>query len=227
MKIAIINKYQFYSDAILAEIRGAGMDVTVRTSDNLQLFDQDESFEYVFFPHYSKLVPSEFLSRFVCIGFHIGNLPFDKGGSPIQNKIIRGEYETFVNAFMLSEKLDEGDLISSLPINLEFGSVAEILDRTALIISKLVVSILKSERLVAQPQPHEPIRFRRLNPEDSRLPGDGLDLKALYDRIRMLDGLDYPQAFIEYGNFKIEFGKARLNENSIQTECVITHVSQK
>jgi hypothetical protein len=43
----------------------------------------------------------------------------------------------------------------------------------------------------------------------------------------MLDGLDYPQAFIEYGNFKIEFGKARLNENSIQTECVITHVSQK
>jgi methionyl-tRNA formyltransferase len=128
---------------------------------------------------------------------------------------------------MLSEKLDEGDLISSLPINLEFGSVAEILDRTALIISKLVVSILKSERLVAQPQPHEPIRFRRLNPEDSRLPGDGLDLKALYDRIRMLDGLDYPQAFIEYGNFKIEFGKARLNENSIQTECVITHVSQK
>ena len=227
MKIAVINKYPLYNEFILAEIRRTGMDVTVRSSENLQLFHQDEGFDYVFFPHYSKLVPSEILSRFVCIGFHIGNLPFDRGGSPIQNKIIRGEYKTFVNAFMLSETLDEGDLISSLPINLEFGSIAEILNRTAKFISKLVISILKSDRLVMQPQPHEPIRFKRLSPSDSRLLLDGLDLKALYDHIRMLDGLDYPRAFIEFGKFKMEFNNAILSENSIKTECVITDVSQK
>ena len=227
MKIAVINKYPMYSDFILAEIRRAGMDVTVRSSDNLELFDHDESFEYVFFPHYSKLVPSEILSRFVCIGFHIGNLPFDRGGSPVQNKIIRGEYETFVNAFMLSEQLDEGDLIGSLPINLEHGSIAEILDRTAQIISKLVIGILKSQSLVAQPQPHKPIRFKRLSPNDSQLLVDGLDLKALYDHIRMLDGFDYPRAFVKFGKFKMEFSNAILSEKSIKAECVITDVSQE
>ena len=227
MKIAVINKYRLYSDFILAEISRAGMDVTVRTSDNLQLFDHEEGFDYVFFPHYSKLVPSEILSRFVCIGFHIGNLPFDRGGSPVQNKILRGEYETFVNAFILTEMLDDGDLISSLPINLEYGSLGEIIDQTAQIISTLIINILKSERLFTQPQPHEPIRFKRLSPNDSRLLVDDLDLKALYDHIRMLDGFDYPRAFIEFGKFKMEFSHAILSENSIKTECVITDVSQK
>ena len=48
----------------------------------------------IFFIFWSKMVPLKFLSRYLCIQFHTSNLPKFRGGSPIQNQIVKGITKT-------------------------------------------------------------------------------------------------------------------------------------
>ena len=43
---------------------------------------------YVFFPHWSWRVPAEILSRYECVCFHMADVPYGRGGSPLQNLIV-------------------------------------------------------------------------------------------------------------------------------------------
>ena len=47
--------------------------------------------DFVFFPHWSWLIPEEIHSRFDCVIFHMTDLPYGRGGSPLQNLIVRLE----------------------------------------------------------------------------------------------------------------------------------------
>jgi methionyl-tRNA formyltransferase len=47
---------------------------------------------YVFFPHWSHRIDSAIFERFECVIFHMTDLPFGRGGSPLQNLIARGIY---------------------------------------------------------------------------------------------------------------------------------------
>jgi methionyl-tRNA formyltransferase len=40
--------------------------------------------DYIFFPHWSYLIPEDIYNRFECVIFHMTDLPFGRGGSPIQ-----------------------------------------------------------------------------------------------------------------------------------------------
>src|SRR3989344_2525543 len=53
---------------------------------------------YIFFPHWSWLVPKEILELAECVCFHETDLPYGRGGSPIQNLIARGHKKTMVCA---------------------------------------------------------------------------------------------------------------------------------
>ena len=46
--------------------------------------------KYIFFPHWSWKVNKEIFENYECIAFHTAPLPYGRGGSPIQNLIIRG-----------------------------------------------------------------------------------------------------------------------------------------
>ena len=45
----------------------------------------------IFFPHWSYLIDDEIIDNFLCIGFHSSPLPYGRGGSPVQNMIIRNK----------------------------------------------------------------------------------------------------------------------------------------
>ena len=45
---------------------------------------------YIFFPHWSYIVPEEIYNNFECVIFHMTDVPFGRGGSPLQNLITRG-----------------------------------------------------------------------------------------------------------------------------------------
>lgn len=224
MRIAVVSKYSFYGNLIAEALNHSRPEIVVIQSEDLKFLEGVEYFDYVFFPHFSRMIPAELLSRCKCIGFHIGNLPTDKGGSPVQNKIIRGEYQTFVNALILNDKIDGGDVIASSPINLEFGNIEDILTQAAKLISDLVLDIVTSDKLVTSKQTEAPVRFKRLSLEHSELDGNETTLKMMYDRIRMVDGLDYPKAFLKLGNFRIEFSNAFIGEDVLTGDCVITRV---
>ena len=49
---------------------------------------------YVFFLHWSSYIPAAIYDAFPCVVFHMTDLPFGRGGSPLQNLIARGIYQT-------------------------------------------------------------------------------------------------------------------------------------
>jgi|SRR6516164_1882173 methionyl-tRNA formyltransferase len=65
---------------------------------------------YVFFPHRSWRVPTEIVARFECVCFHPTDLPYGRGGSPLQNLIVRGHNSTVLTALRTVEEFDAGSI---------------------------------------------------------------------------------------------------------------------
>lgn len=49
---------------------------------------------YLFFVHWSWKVPPEIVNNYECICFHMTDVPYGRGGSPLQNLIVRGHRQT-------------------------------------------------------------------------------------------------------------------------------------
>lgn len=214
--IAVLAKHSFYLTDIENEVKDLNINVVFANTlaEVEDLSQKGLDFEVVFFPHFSKKIPSEFLEKYNCIGFHTGDLPADRGGSPIQNKILRGEYRTVVSAIKLIDDIDAGAIICSNPVNLEHGSIEDILRYISKTISKQVRLILTSNL-----EPVQQIGIPRLNPRlrksDSQLYIETLGIREIYDRIRMLDGLDYPPAFFTIGQYRIYLTDAEFRDGKL------------
>lgn len=215
-RIAIIAKYSFYFDDVCKILSDLNIEVVSagEISEIQEKIENGIKFDFIFFPHYSQLVPSYFLLENDCIGFHTGNLPSDRGGSPIQNKILKGEYSTRVSALRLVDEVDAGDTLCQEDISLEHGNIEEILGMISNAIARLV-RVVMTQVLIPVPQVGEISISRRLNPQDSQLEIDNLEIKQIYDRIRMLDGLDYPPAYIQFSRYRVYLSKAEYRESQL------------
>jgi len=178
--------------------------------------------KYVFFPHWSDFVPDKIIQVAECIGFHEADLPFGRGGSPMQNLIARGFDKTVISAFRMSEKLDAGPIYLKVPFSL-VGLAEEIYiryaDATADMIQKIAM-----ENPKPSPQEGESTFFKRRTPEQSEISSDKKDLKEIFDHIRMLDAESYPKAFLEHGGFRFEFSRPALKTDSLITDVKITKI---
>lgn len=179
-----------------------------------------EGSRYVFFPFWSHKVPKEITDQFECVCFHMTDVPYGRGGSPLQNLILRGHTETVISALRMTEEMDAGPVYMKRPLSLE-GSAQEIYERAAGIIAGMMREIAETEPTPV-PQVGEVVRFERRTPEDSRLPR-GIGGKALYDFIRMLDADGYPRAFAEIEGIRLEFSNARMTKDgSVQANATVT-----
>jgi methionyl-tRNA formyltransferase len=175
---------------------------------------------YVFFPHWSHIIPSEIHEAFECVIFHMTDLPYGRGGSPLQNLILRGYQETQISALRCVAELDAGPIYMKRPLSLE-GSASEIFLCAADVVQRMIEEIVRTEPL-PEPQEGEPTIFRRRTLEQSNLrEGNFLTLKDFFDFIRMLDAPTYPLAFIEHEGFLLEFSHAQLLDNSIEARVTI------
>ena len=64
----------------------------------------------IFFIFWSKKISEKIFSNFLCIQFHSSDLPKFRGGSPIQNQILKKIYKTKLSAFKINQKIDDGDI---------------------------------------------------------------------------------------------------------------------
>ena len=174
---------------------------------------------FIFFPHWSWRVGSEVLQRAECVCFHAADVPYGRGGSPVQNLIVRGYRETQLTALRMVQELDAGPVYAKQPLSL-CGSGQEIFERIANQIWSLIAEIVSTEPEPVE-QTGEPMVFARRTPEQSRLPGDGC-LERLFDHIRMLDAETYPRAFLEHGEFRLEFSDAVLEGESVTARVRIS-----
>jgi LmbE family N-acetylglucosaminyl deacetylase len=180
----------------------------------------------VLVPHWRWLLPPTVLATWRCVGFHTSPLPRGRGGSPIQNQIVRGMYESELCAFEMNEHMDADDVLIRELVDLSTGSLAEILVGLARQTGAMSRRILQ-ESPKAVPQAGEPSLFERRRPEESEIPRSGLSPRQLYDRIRMVDGLDYPRAFIKYGPWRITFRQARLSDDAVQATATWNKVDEE
>jgi len=172
----------------------------------------------IFIPHWSFYIPDKIFQNYNCIVFHMTDLPYGRGGSPLQNLIVNGYKKTKISAIEVIEGIDEGPIYLKTNLSLK-GSAREIFTRSSDKIFKMICQII-DKNLIAIPQKGEPVLFKRRNPEQSNISKlDKLDL--IYDYIRMLDCEGYPQAFIELNGFKYEFTNVKRNKNNLEANVRI------
>ena len=54
-----------------------------------------------------------------------------------------------------------------------------------------------------------------------------MDLSKIYDYIRMLDGEGYPNAFLNFGKYKLSFWEARLSDGKLSARVIIEEKSER
>lgn len=175
--------------------------------------------KYIFFLHWSEKIKSDIYENFDCVVFHMTDLPYGRGGSPLQNLIVRGHANTMLSAIRVVEQLDAGDVYLKKPLPLN-GSAREIFSRAAELMYTMINQIIETNPTPV-PQTGTIEIFKRRKPEESNI-NDIKDPKLIYDYIRMLDADGYPAAFIENASFKFEFTNAELNpDNTISANVRI------
>jgi len=171
--------------------------------------------KFIFFPDWSWKIPSEIVNNYNCVCFHESNLPKFRGGSPIQNQIIRGIRKTKSTAFLMSEGLDQGDILLQRDLSLK-DSLSEIFDRMILNDYNMILKIIKG-KYRKRKQVGKPTTFKRRKPDESELKTLDYSKKYLYDFIRMLAD-PYPNAFLRIGNKRIIFKLALFDGKKLRFE---------
>lgn len=178
---------------------------------------------YIFFPHWSWIVPEEILSLAECVCFHETDLPYGRGGSPIQNLIIRGHRKTMISAIRMEKGIDTGPVYFKKPTSL-VGSAQEIFTRNAEIVAGMIFNFIK-DRPVPKPQNGRAVIFKRRTPDQGNIAYFlGASLNKVYNLIRMLDAETYPKAFLEIAGFRFEFAQAKKIKNKIIASAEIIKI---
>lgn len=175
---------------------------------------------YIFFPHWSHWVPPSIMDLTECVCFHETDVPFGRGGSPVQNLIARGYKETKITALRMTKELDAGPVYLKRPLSLE-GLAEEIFIRSSRIVAQMIREIVTHEPL-PQAQQGKVVKFQRRTPGQSMIPLKLKNLDEMFNYLRMLDAAEYPKAFIEHSGFRYEFSRPALRTGVIEADVRIT-----
>ena len=175
----------------------------ITTPSDLKVALLTQSPRYIFFPHWSAIVPNEIVQKHTCICFHMTNLPFGRGGSPLQNLISKGFDETVLTSLRMTEVIDGGPIYKKDNLYLD-GSARDVFDRMSNLAIEQIIYIIENN-----PRPTPQVKtdyetFQRLKPSDSEILSS-YDLDTLYNHIRMLDAPGYPRAFIKKEKLRFTF----------------------
>ena len=219
--IATIKPWNIRNAEKLEKCYGDAHSIMIIKSQEQMNFDTVSSFapDIIFFPHWSYIIPEEIFNTYECVVFHMTDLPFGRGGSPLQNLIVRGFKETKISAIRVVKEIDAGPIYLKQKMSLE-GSADEIYRRASGIIFEKMIPLFLHNKLEAVEQTGTPVFFKRRHPEESELSPD-MSLMQLYDYIRMLDAEGYPNAYIMFGKYKISFKRAKMLNNKIKAELEI------
>jgi methionyl-tRNA formyltransferase len=198
-------------ETLSTQIKGNWIRITDKEAFSFKQLNQIKP-DKIFIPHWSYIIPEVIYVTWTCIVFHMTDLPFGRGGSPLQNLIIRGFKETKISAIKVNKGIDNGDVYLKKSLSLE-GTAYEIFKRANPIIREMIFEIIEF-KIKPKPQIGEPLIFARRKPEQSNISSLNT-LDEVYNYIRMLDCEGYPNAFVEIGNFRFEFNRASLKENKL------------
>ena len=201
--------------------------------DNWYLVESKEEFltgfnhlkpKYIFFPHWSWIIPKELYENYNCVVFHMTDLPYGRGPEPLQHLILRGNTDTVISAIKVSEGMDTGPVYVKFPLSL-YGTAEEIYNRCSNTIFEEMIPNIITMDSTPKPQVGCVVNFNKRTVEDCRIP-NAIGLNDAYNFIRANDADSYPPAFIETGTLRFEFTRASLKHNEIIADVSITQKRQ-
>lgn len=189
----------------------------ISNKDDLNLkYIEELNPKYIFFPHWSWIIPENIYSNFECIVFHMTDLPFGRGGSPLQNLIYRDIEYTKISAIKVEKGIDTGRVYIKEDLFIGLGNADEIFEKASnIIFNKMIPNILENN-ITPIDQNGEIVNFKRRTPKESNIIDSNIEtLDKMYNFIRMLDGEGYPNAFLKINNLKISFSEAHKKNKKI------------
>ena len=137
----------------------------VKDSGELNQIVKNYKIEIIFFVHWNWFVPTLITSRIKCLCLHMTDLPYGRGGSPLQNLIMRGHTTTKLTIFQMTNELDAGPIYiqKNMPLH---GSAHDIYLRMVEI-SKFMFEEILVKDLSPLPQSGSPTIFGRRKPFES------------------------------------------------------------
>ncbi len=175
--------------------------------------------ELIFFPHWSYKVSEKILNNYKCVCFHETDLPYGRGGTPIQNLIIRRKKKTKITAFIMNDKIDSGDVITKRNLSLR-GSAQEIYERSSKIIFKIILKIIKMKKITSYKQKGKIVKFKRLK-NNSNISSKIKNIDEVYNHIRMLDADSYKKAYLDIEKIRITFFNVKRIKNKLLSTAII------
>lgn len=176
--------------------------------------------QFVFIPHWSWIIPEDIHNNFDCVIFHMTDVPFGRGGSPLQNLLSRRIYKTKMSALKCEAGVDTGPVYLKKDFDLSEGSASEIFERAVPLIGEMIVEILQ-KKLSPQKQTGAPTGFKRRTPSEGNI-SDLKEIEDVFNYIRMLDAPGYPKAFLETEHLRFEFESASQGAGVVKTEVRIS-----
>ncbi len=175
--------------------------------------------EKCFFLHWPYIVPKCIYEKIECINFHTGNLPDGRGGSPLQNQIMKNIKISNINSLKITnDGIDSGPSYNKTQISLQ-GNIFDIF----ILISDCVYNLI-NEIIEKNLKPDITYEFNNNNIynriKDNHLKVD--DLENIYDQIRMRDFKYYEKTYINFGDLKLSFSRPYFDGTKIICDTEIT-----
>jgi len=136
-----------------SEVSIVAQELNLRTIKPLDLNDpnfkslvQSLDVDFVVVSAYGKIIPQWLLEHpnKLPINIHFSLLPKYRGASPIQSVLISGEFETGISFMKMNERMDEGDIIKTLPMEIHTkDNKDELEDRLSDLAANNINAILK------------------------------------------------------------------------------------
>lgn len=219
-KIFLVSKKSFWSEQLKNKLSSFKCEYF---DDNSYINQLSQNPDWIFYFHWSEIVPKNVYENNKCVVLHTGNLPKGRGGSPIQNQILDGITETRVNAIVMGPELDAGDVYCSIPMTLQ-GTMTDIwltlVDRAYELIKKCVLEEPTPKKQVGNVQVYKRNKNNVLPLENSS------NLIEIHRFIQMLDAETYPSAYLKIGDFKLSFTRSKLNHDNVLCDVSIEKINE-
>lgn len=154
--------------------------------------------DLILFYGWSNIISDNLIKDYTCLMLHPSPLPKYRGGSPIQNQIIRGEKKSAVTIFKMDNGIDTGPIAKQQEFNLE-GSLNEIFKRIEIVGYNLTRDILLNGLNFTSQDNSKATTYKRLDPSLSEITIEDLNnssFEYLQNKVRMLQD-PYPNPYIK------------------------------
>ncbi len=167
-----------------------------------ECYDEKDIYRFnpdlVLFYGWSKIINERILNDFTCLMLHPSDLPKFRGGSPLQNQIIRGIKKSKISIFKINSEVDAGDIVAKGELDLS-GSIDSIFKQLHKVGYELTKNLLKNEITYHKQDDSKATYFPRRKPSESEITVEEIlneSSEYLCNKIRMLQD-PYPNAFLK------------------------------